>query len=176
MLSTVILTISLGISFILMKEITFSMLSRESSLSYYAADVALECALSVDSSFVNPDTGIGIFPYDINPLHEASTTINNMSAHVGVSDFKNIYCATAPIFDSDVSGFSVASYDGGMYGQGITSSYNMRMDLGAGAFRCAKVIVNKTPNYRQIISRGYNSCITSGKTLLERAVINTTIF
>jgi len=49
------------------------------------------------------------------------------------------------------------------------------MNLGDNTERCAKVTVNKTPNYRQIISQGYASCPgTRGSTPIERAVVSET--
>jgi hypothetical protein len=50
----------------------------------------------------------------------------------------------------------------------------MRMDLGDGTARCANVTVNKTATYRQIISRGYNTCDAGSSRFIERAVINVT--
>ena len=67
------------------------------------------------------------------------------------------------------------------YGQ--TSTYTMKMDLGldpadltntSRLYRCAKVTVNKTLSFRQIIAQGYSSC-TVGAGTIERAVVNTTI-
>jgi hypothetical protein len=56
----------------------------------------------------------------------------------------------------------------------------MRMDLGLAPgtttghlYRCAKVTVNKTPSFRQIISQGYAQCDNPNGTV-ERAVVNTT--
>ena len=67
------------------------------------------------------------------------------------------------------------------YGQ--SSSYNMKMDLGVDPsdimgivhlYRCAKVTVNKTPSFRQIIAQGYSNC-NYGAGAIERAVVNTTV-
>ncbi len=66
---------------------------------------------------------------------------------------------------------------------GVAVSYNMKMDLGLDPadvaltkhlYRCAKVTINKTASFRQIIAQGYSSCDGTG-TAVERAVVNTTI-
>ena len=41
-------------------------------------------------------------------------------------------------------------------------------------YRCAKVTINKTQSFRQVIAQGYSSCNGTGNTV-ERAVINTTV-
>jgi hypothetical protein len=58
--------------------------------------------------------------------------------------------------------------------EGRTTTFNLRMDLGDGTERCAEVTVNKTPTFRQIISRGFNTCNFGANNFIERAVINTT--
>ena len=57
---------------------------------------------------------------------------------------------------------------------GRTSTTTMRMDLGGGAFRCAKLTINKTASFRQIIAQGYAKCDDPNGSV-ERAVVNTTI-
>ena len=173
MITTVTLAIASGISAILIKEVFFSRLSRDSALAYYAADTALECALSADNGYVDPETGIGIFPYD------SIATVDGVLNKINTDRKTNftsgtIYCATAPIFDVSVSGFSVVDFSGGSNGIGKTSTYNMKMNLGGTTSRCAKITVNKTATYRQIISRGYSNCNIGSSNTLERAVVNET--
>lgn len=66
---------------------------------------------------------------------------------------------------------------------GVTSSFNMQMDLGLDPedltgvrhlYRCAKVTISKTASFRQVIAQGYSSCEGTGNAV-ERAVVNTTI-
>ena len=187
LISTIILAISSGVSAILMKEIFFSRLNRESSVAYYVADTALECAMSLDGSYVDPASGLGIFPYDLNStdISETTGTIKRINDSRGTSFVTNrIYCESFPIFDGTVSNFTTSNFTRNLVSggseSGITSTYNMRMDLGYTdifgneVFRCAKVTVNKTAQWRQIIARGYNNCDNSGNTTLERAVVNVT--
>ena len=57
---------------------------------------------------------------------------------------------------------------------GLTSTFNMRMPAGDGTFRCAKITVNKTESFRQIISQGYSEC-NNPTGAVERAVVDTTV-
>lgn len=182
---TIILAISTGISTILTKELFFSKLSRDSQVAYYAADDGMMCATMIDDTYVDPITGIGIFPYD--PLVDGAVSIQNTLNQVnsqragrGYSSVSlhSIRCATSAIFDPSVTSFAVASYShvnsSGVTENGRTSVFSMRMDLGGGATRCARIIVNKTATYRQIISRGFSNCGVTGLQTVERAVISTT--
>ena len=176
LIATLILSVSLGVSSILVKEIFFSNLNRESSISYYAADTAMECAVAIEN--IN-QAGGGIFPNGELGNEATSTFINiNTDRHTNFSS-TTIFCATVPIFDSSISSFKVEDCTeifcaNGMDFQGKTSTFNMRMDLGDGEFRCANVSVTKTPTKRRIISRGYNTCNLSGNNVIERAIIDTT--
>ena len=185
LICTIILIISTGITNILVKEVYFSKLSRMSQLAYYAADDGVMCAVMVDDRYFDTDTGYGIFPY--NQLIDPSTAIQNTLDKVNTErQVKNlsslvindIACATAPIFDTTVSGFTTDIFSRinslGATENGISSTYSMRMNLGDGNFRCALITVNKTANYRQIISRGYATCLESTIQPIERAVVNTT--
>ncbi len=112
---------------------------------------------------------------------------------------ENITCGQSQIFSSGGSpvynpNFTVSPdpYNYNFYNpltlapdteQGISVSYNMKMDLGLDPlditnvrhlYRCAKVTVNKTPSFRQIIAQGYSNCNGTGNSV-ERAVVNTTI-
>jgi hypothetical protein len=84
----------------------------------------------------------------------------------------DIKCATTPVFIEASSSMTVAEY--GSPVEGRTTTFNLRMDLGDGTERCAEVTVNKTPTFRQIISRGFNTCNFGANNFIERAVINTT--
>ena len=59
LLSAIILTVSVGITTILAKEIFFSQLSRESQLAYYAADTHFECASFIDDGYIDQASGTG---------------------------------------------------------------------------------------------------------------------
>lgn len=106
-----------------------------------------------------------------------------------------ITCANSVIFEegsASVSQFATGTEDYAYHytdtsnnpaiEYGLTSTYKMKMDLGLDPlditntrhlYRCAKVTVNKTQSWRQIISQGYAECDKPNGTV-ERAVVNTT--
>lgn len=175
------LTISSGISLILVKEVYFSKVSRLSHVAYYAADDGMQCASTIDDLYIDPDTGLGIF--ESNASVEASDVLDRVNTArasnglpaIALTDIK---CATASIFDAGVSGYDVIDYSRinseGQLETGRSTSFNMIMDLGNGTSRCALVTINKTSSYRQIISRGFATCSPTSAYSMERAVINVT--
>lgn len=176
----IILTIATGISIILTKELYFSKLSRLSQLAYYAADNGLMCATMIDDQYVDPVTGLGIFQYANSPTSQAVLDgVNTSRATQGLSPLtlNSIKCATSDIFNASVTGFAVTPFSrtdsGGNIDNGKTTTFNMRMDIGNSEARCATIVVNKTPSYRQIISRGFASCTTVYAYPIERAIVST---
>jgi hypothetical protein len=176
----IILTIATGISIILTKELYFSKLSRLSQVAYYAADNGLMCATMVDDQYVDPVTGLGIFQYDDTPTSQTVLDgVNTQRTARGLSNLNlnSIKCATSAIFDTSISGFSVVPFtrvdSEGNLDNGKTTTFNMRMDIGNGDYRCATIVVNKTASYRQIISRGFASCSTVYAYPIERAIVST---
>ncbi|TXG99853.1 MAG: hypothetical protein E6P95_04305 [Candidatus Moraniibacteriota bacterium] len=181
----IMLTISMGISIVLVKQLYFSKLSRQSDIAYSAADAGMMCATMIDDQYVEPATGRGIFPY--NGLIDPSTSINAVLADVNaerqllgraVLSLNDITCATSAIFNGSISSFAVVPFSrltaSNQTESGYASSFSMRMNLGDGTFRCAKVTVKKTSTYRQIISQGYAACSDVMSRPLERAIVNTT--
>jgi hypothetical protein len=174
-LTTLILTVSSGITTIVIKELFFSRLSRDSDLAYYAADAALECASFLNDTYVNSD-GSGLFENPVNDATATLTYINlkRQSESVPPLALTDIRCASVPIFDSTVTNFAVTN---SLKSDGITpsklSTFSMQMDIGEGKTRCAIVTVNKTTSWTQIIARGFNTCSITGKNVVERAVVGT---
>lgn len=185
LVSSIILTVATGISVILTKELYFSRVSRDSHLAYYAADTALMCAIMVDSKYIDPNTGLGIFPYQpapADPILEMEGVMNEVNMqrqarNLSTLTLDDISCATSLIFDITTPTFSVEEFSRinslDEEENGKTSTFSMRMDLGDGTTRCALVIVSKTSKYRQIIARGFAACEGTGRSI-ERAIINTT--
>lgn len=182
----IILMIATGISTILSKELYFSKISRESQVAYYSADNALMCALVVDGKYIDPVSGLGIFPYNglsTNTTADMQAVIDKVNIDRQARGFSlitlnDIKCGTVSILTPSVSSFATVPFtrtnSAGVVENGQKSSFSMRMDLGDGTFRCASVLVYKTQNYRQIISRGFSSCGDSTSRLIERAIVNTT--
>jgi hypothetical protein len=190
LICAIMLLLSVSISAILMKQIYFSNIARDSQSAYYAADDALACALSVEETY--QDGTSGIFPYEssivsttenIEVMQARLEAINALRAAIDppftplAAKIEDIKCAQSLIFDTtaDLSDFTVETASFSWNGElGKTSSFNMKMDLGDGTFRCAKVTINKTASYKQIISQGYSRC---DRTLgsVERAIIYSTV-
>jgi hypothetical protein len=177
----IILTIATGISIILTKELYFSKLSRLSQTAYYAADNGLMCATMIDDLYLDTTIGLGIFQYADTPTTQSVLdTVNARRSSQGLSTItlNDIKCATSAIFDTSVTGYAVDPFSRidseGNVDNGKTTTFNMKMDTGNSVYRCATVVVNKTPSYRQIISRGFASC--NGATYaypIERAIVST---
>lgn len=183
----IILSVSTGISVILAKELYFSKLSRESQDAYYAADNGLMCAIAIDDAYIDPATGLGIFESGAVTADQVLTKVNAERA-LKLLDPLNLYggsnpikCATSEIFNPITDGYNVdSSYShinsSGNVESGKSSTFTLHMDLGYGITRCTKVTVNKTSNYRQIISQGYAECpgTRSNKYSVERAIVDET--
>lgn len=179
----IMLAISTGISNILIKQLYFSQLSRASNLAYSTADAGLSCATYIDDAYIDPATGIGIFRYDglVSPQNVLDkVNVSRISRLRG--DFPtllpmtldDIKCANSSIFDTTVNGYTDSDvYTDPQGGTGRSTIFMMRMGLSDGSSRCAEVTVNKTQYYRQIISRGFNTCNVASKQRVERAVIST---
>lgn len=178
-LTTVALSITVGITVVIVTQLRFSSLQKESALAYYAADVGAMCAKYVDDTYFDAVSGLGIFPSDgvLSATTSVDDTLSSYNSYrlarsLPTLTLSQVYCATVPIFVAASSSMTYAPYTlevGSVTENGWTSSFKMTMDLGSGATRCASVIVNKTQSFRQIISRGYSDCDSS--TRIERAVI-----
>lgn len=187
LISAIVLFITTGAMSLLSKQLYFSKLYKQSQIAYYAADDAVSCAIAIDDKYVDAD-GVGVFPNSTTTdptLHMSNVldyvNIQRTNASLPTIDSLNdIMCAQSSIFDPVQSEFTVLpeTYehltDSNILEEGRTSTYNMRMDLGDGTYRCAKVTVNKTQSYRQIIAQGYAQCDNPTGTV-ERAVVNTTV-
>lgn len=182
MLTYIILIISTGISTILVKEMFFSSIGRESQIAYYSADAGLDCALYLDGLFVDLDTGIGIFPYNDDTSAWETSFVTKYSNFI--SNLTDIKCANAEIFDprQDYSNYSAVSTDNLNPLNGVTSTFVLRMNNGSENFDratapCAEVSVEKKLAadgvlFRRIISRGYNTCNKNSSRFVERAIVN----
>lgn len=193
LMSTLILIVSGTALTLLTKQLYFSKMYRQSQTAYYAADDAMTCAIDVDDSYSDAE-GLGIFPYSTTT--PPGQYINDVLAYVNARrsppaiTLDQIRCAQSDVF-MGTSGFVVSPtnfvhhFASGRVEDGKTSTYMMRMDLGpdpadlnpadgiSHLYRCAKITVNKTMSYRQIISQGYAQCDNPNGSI-ERAVVNTT--
>lgn len=192
---SIMILITTSVSSTLIKQLFFSKLARQSQAAYYAADNAILCTAMIDETYTDID-GIGIFPYNAassnfgNPRLDMEDVLEYVNDHrvAGgyselASSLDDISCAQSDIFDTSplTSEFTVSPTifsrllpDMVTIEEGRTSTFDMRMSLGDGTSFCAKVTVNKTATYRQIIAQGYALC-DRPEGSVERAVINTTI-
>jgi hypothetical protein len=186
LISTLILLVSSSVLVLLSKQLYFSKIYKQSQTAYYAADDAIACAIKIDDGYQGAD-GLGIFPS--NTVTSADIYINDVLTYVNgrrladglpIITLDSIKCAQSAIFDQTVSHFATgtdfyahySSLTGWEYG--VTSIYDMRMPLEDGAYRCAKVTINKTQSFRQVIAQGYAKCDDPNGSV-ERAVVNTTV-
>ena len=159
MLSTIFLTMALGVTNIATKELTFSSSAKDSNNAFYSAESGIECALYNDKAtstfFLDPNQGV-----DIND--PANVEINGGSVNLsGFSCFGNPVTLTGdfPNFSFVISG------------------------LGSNSNSCAKVVINKIIDRSvdsaivvstKITSNGYNigddNCDYSGLNRVERVL------
>jgi hypothetical protein len=184
LISAIVLFIVAGSMALLSKQLYFSKIYKQSQTAYYAADDAIACAVAIDDTYLGAD-GLGIFPSIESGaqqyVNDTLTYINERRDSLGfptIDSVNDIACAQSKIFDPIAANFAIV----GPYTYispngpeiGVTSSYDMRMDLGDGTFRCSKVTVNKTATFRQVIAQGYAQC-DNPNGAVERAVVNTTL-
>ena len=194
LICAIMLLISIGISSVLVKQITFSGLSRDSQIAYFAADNALACALSVEETYSY--NGAGLFLSDPSLVNDWAADVDSKIDSIRLLRENNdpqlfplaikradIQCGQSYIFDTTPSGsdFTVSNIpfarvvpDTGDTEYGVTTSFKMKMKIDDSTFRCAKVTVNKTATYKQIIAQGYSRCNQSSGTI-ERAVVYSTV-
>jgi hypothetical protein len=160
-LSTIVLTITLGMMNVLYKQLILSSTGRESQIAFYAADIGLECAFYWD--FYAPGSNDSIF--------WASSSARASTTFVAP-------CASQDIIDgTGLNGFSVAPYGLAMSctvaGTDETCVFNIvNIDNKA----CSKVTVTKkaiptAQGYTTFLeSRGRNRCSATDTRAVERAI------
>jgi hypothetical protein len=201
LISTLVLFIAAGSLTLLTKQLYFSKVYKQSQTAYYAADDAIACATAIDDTYIAND-GLGIFSSSTTVPWETYTNyvlnyVNSKRAFEVPAqapiDLNEIECGQSPVFDVAISGYATSTnfyehhYIDPNTGLdaielGVTSIYKMKMDLGpdpndvlgvARLYRCAKVTINKSQSFRQIIAQGYAECDNPNGSI-ERAVVNTT--
>ncbi len=203
LIAVLVLFVTTGALSLLSKQQYFSKMYKHNQVAYYAADDAISCAISIDDAYVGTD-GLGIFPSSSTTPTTPLLYIDNVLAYVNLTRTPpvtktNLRCGQSQIFaaggDPSFNPNFIITNNNFIYyftnpvtslpdtEYGVTSSYNMQMDLGLDPsdvtgiqhlYRCAKVTINKTQSFRQVIAQGYSSCNGTGNTV-ERAVINTTV-
>jgi len=137
--SSIMLSIGLGISNVIYKELILSSIGRESEYSFYAAESGLECALALN------DSHSGLF---------------RATATDPVPDKVNDNCAGLNITSQGEPGFSSET------GIGATTTFRILLpppDPNPNNYPalCANISVYKSlSNYIVVESRGYNTACT----------------
>lgn len=161
-LSTIVLTITLGMMNILYKQLILSSTGRESQIAFYAADIGLECAFYWD--FYAPGSNGSIF--------SASSSARSSSTFVAP-------CASQDIIDGvGLNGFSIAPNTPApmsctTLGTDEICEFNIvNIDNKA----CSKVTVTKKSiptaqgHTTFLESKGRNRCSSSDLRAVERAI------
>ena len=190
LIAVLVLLVTSSVMTLVSKQLYFNRIYKQSQTAYYAADDAIACAIAIDDTYQGSD-GLGVFPSSTTT--NVTTYIDGVFSYISAQRLdaglspstitrKDIKCGQSSIFNEDSNPIAIATstnfYERNLGGAGIeygvTSIYTMRMPLGNGEFRCAKVTINKTPSFRQIIAQGYAKCNESAGSV-ERAVVNTTV-
>jgi len=148
-LSSIILTITLGVANISLKELNFSTSVRATNDAFFAADTGAECALYYDIVGTQSFSGL------INPFGVPSSQVNT-------------YCAGT---DVDLNNGSSNPTSEGPWIFYLHS-------IGQSGQACARVSLSRdttvTPNITTIISKGYNIgdsfCASSNPNRVERQI------
>lgn len=184
-LSTLIMLVSFGITSIIVRQARFSRIMKESFIAFNAADLALTCTMFVDDNYYRPSLPSGFFPVDRATYTSASTSdelaaavseINTEKASRGLPSIalNDIGCGSVAIFDTTKTNATSTDYhySGSVEEDGKKTTFNLKLPLSNGEFRCASVIINKTQSYRQIISSGYSNCDPYDPNRLERVIVS----
>jgi hypothetical protein len=159
LISSILLATGLGISRLMIRQIAFAGLSRESQVAFFAADSGLECALHWDI--------FGRFDKSENP-----------------EPGRKIYCNGGVIEDDKATIFSPVGNEvecnpdqppkKNIINGGSKSCFTFKISPPEAQLKdqvCVFVIVNKeTENVTKITSNGYNECVLTAPNILQRTL------
>lgn len=188
-LSTLIMLVSFGITAIIVRQARFSRIMKESFIAFNAADLALTCTMFADDNYYRTSGSFatGFFPVDVGAYPVASTSDELAAALANINGDKaarglpgitldDIGCGSVSIFDTSKTNATSTDYtytdSAGVTENGKKTTFNLKLPLSNGEYRCAAVIVNKTQSYRQIISSGYSNCDPYDPNRLERVIVS----
>lgn len=160
LVSSILLATGLGISRLMIRQITLTSLSRESQVAFFAADSGLECALHW------------------NVLNRFAT-----STPTG-SDPRTIYCNGETITDGGqgkIQGTNIGTCDlnqppgTNVINGGDKSCFTFSLPISENpkVYACAFVFVDKTDPLgltTKITSNGYNKCNLNASNILQRTL------
>jgi hypothetical protein len=149
-LASIILSVTLGLTNISLKELNFNTSAKDSNDAFFAADTGAECALYYD--LIGTQSFFGI----VNPIGQPGTTVST-------------YCA----------GTSINLNNGSTIPDPVGPWTFYVYPLGENGKACAVVTVSKTtnPDTTSIVSLGYNTggdtssdCTSSVPNRVERRI------
>jgi hypothetical protein len=189
LLMTLILLVTTGTTNVILRQAKYSRSIKDSAIAYNAADMAVGCTAFIENTFVNTSSTYGIFPIDraLYPLgNELATEIADTIIEINsdrltrnvpvIATVDDIKCGGVRVFnpaDSQIAytAFTYTKSDLSTE-DGKKSTFNLKMPLSNGEFRCASVILNKSPSFNQIIASGYSTCDASAKSRIERTIVS----
>jgi len=123
---TIVLSASLGIYSIVLRQFKISQISRESSRAFFAADAGLECALYWDIKggvlgFDNPNYDILCFGQNKTGSMSASTTTFYL-------DLNNGSCAKVEVDKTVDTILTSSGYNNGVAGSNCASTDNFQVE------------------------------------------------
>lgn len=152
LISSVVLTISLGLLTIAIKEVTLSSSGRESQYAFYAADAGIECGLYWD---LRGKDGSMVFP-----------TSTDSTAQIPGS---GILCNGQDITTTrSFEGISYVPWDMDINESEATTTTTFWINISGKS--CAKVQVAKNGGLSKVDSYGYNICDFNNPRVVERAI------
>ncbi len=158
LISSILLATGLGISRLMVRQITLASLSRESQVAFFAADSGLECALhwNILGKF-DPSTPVGSKSQTIY-CNGATIADANVSVPAGVTDASNVKCDEFnPPSKNIINGGSESCFTFSLPRSGA----------------CAFVYIDKkdsTGKVTKITSNGYNNCSLAAPNILQRTL------
>jgi len=161
LIASLLLSVGAAIYDVASKDLTFSIVTRESNFAIYAADTGVECALYWDSKYA------GSANFSSGSVFATSTNSQPPAAGSG------IFCNGADI--STV--WSYPSYTAPMQNpaaSAATTTFSFSIPATVSSSYCVVVTVAKgiaggSP-YTTITSRGYNTCAVGSPNRIERAI------
>lgn len=159
LISSILLATGLGISRLMVKQITLAGLSRESQVAFFAADSGLECALHWDifgrfDKTDNPEPGRKIYCNGGVIEDDKDSVFQPIGTEVSCNPDQ-------PPQKNKINGDS-------------KSCFTFKISPPGSQLRdqvCVFVIVNKeTENVTKITSNGYNECVLTAPNILQRTL------
>jgi hypothetical protein len=113
--TSILLTVGLGVSEIAFREILLSSFGNQSEIAFYAAETGLECALYWDKAIVNytDDTGSGSVMDELDALSAFVSWSANPLGFCASTDLSSITKITDTVAPNNVANFELQNLSAG---------------------------------------------------------------